>query len=46
MAESKYTNEDLKIMQAWDLSRKTQVTQTRILEWYVKNDNQVYILFP
>ena len=29
-----YTHEDLKIMQAWPLERKIQVTQTRILEWY------------
>lgn len=27
-----YTHEDLKIMQAWPLERKIQVTQTRILE--------------
>lgn len=32
--DKKYTNEDLKIMQAWDLQKKIQVSQTRILEWY------------
>ena len=28
---TKYTAEDLKIMQAWSLERKIQVTQTRII---------------
>lgn len=31
---SAYTREDLKIMQAWPLERKIQVTQAKILEWY------------
>lgn len=34
--ENKYTNEDLKTMQAWSLQRKIQVTQLRIMEWYEK----------
>lgn len=40
-----YTNEDLLIMQKWSLQRKIQVTQTRILEWYTKNNNLVYVSF-
>lgn len=45
MNENKYTNDDLKIMQSWSLSRKIQVTQTRIIEWYQKNDGKVYVSF-
>ena len=45
MEENKYTSEDLKIMQSWDLQRKIQVTQTRIIEWYEKNNGQVYVSF-
>ncbi len=43
--DKKYTTEDLKIMQNWSLERKTQVTQTRILEWYQHYDNNVYVSF-
>lgn len=43
--ETKYTVEDLKIMQAWSLERKIQVTQTRIIEWYEKNKGKVYVSF-
>jgi 3'-phosphoadenosine 5'-phosphosulfate sulfotransferase (PAPS reductase)/FAD synthetase len=45
MAENKYTNEDLKTMQAWSLQRKIQVTQTRIMEWYMKHNGKVYVSF-
>ena len=45
MQETKYTNEDLKIMQAWPLERKIQVTQTRIMEWYQHYDGNVYVSF-
>ena len=45
MTENKQTTEDLKIMQNWSLERKIQVTQTRILEWYLKYDGQVYVAF-
>lgn len=45
MIENKYTTADLKAMQAWSLERKIQVTQTRIIEWYIKNDGQVYVSF-
>lgn len=45
LSENKHTKEDLKIMQAWSLDRKIQVTQTRILEWYRKWDGQCYVSF-
>lgn len=43
--ENKYTVADLQAMQAWPLSRKIQVTQTRIIEWCIKNNGQVYVSF-
>ena len=43
--ENKYTVEDLRIMQSWSLQRKIQVTQTRIIEWYEKNNGRVYVSF-
>lgn len=45
MGENKYTGKDLEIMQSWSLERKIQVTQTRIIEWYQKNDGKVYVSF-
>lgn len=45
LSENKHSKEDLKIMQAWSLDRKIQVTQTRILEWYRKWDGQCYVSF-
>lgn len=45
MSENKYTSKDLKIMQSWPLERKIQVTQTRIIEWYQKNDGKVHVAF-
>lgn len=45
MRDNKYTPEDLKIMQSWPLERKIQVTQTRTIEWYQRNDGKVYISF-
>jgi len=35
---SAYTRKDLSIMQAWPLERKIRVTQTKIVEWYYRND--------
>jgi len=32
-------------MQSWDLDRKVRVTQTRIIEWLLRYDNQVYVGF-
>lgn len=43
--ENKYTIADLKAMQAWSFERKVAVTQTRIIEWYIKNNGQVYVSF-
>lgn len=45
MSDNKYTSEDLRIMQSWPLERKIQVTQTRIIEWYQKNNGKVYVSF-
>ena len=45
MPERKYTQEDLKTMQAWSLERKIQVTQTRLIEWYQKFQGKVYVSF-
>lgn len=44
-SENKHTNEDLKIMQSWDLDRKIQVTKTRLIEWYTKWDGKCYVSF-
>lgn len=43
--QNKQTAEDLRIMQSWSLQRKIQVTQTRILEWYLHYKGQAYISF-
>lgn len=43
--ETKHTIEDLRAMQSWDLNRKIMVTQTRIMEWYMRFNGQVYISF-
>jgi 3'-phosphoadenosine 5'-phosphosulfate sulfotransferase (PAPS reductase)/FAD synthetase len=45
LSESKYTAADLKEMQSWSLDRKIQVTQTRILEYGLKLDKQIYVSF-
>lgn len=44
-SEYKYTNDDLKALQALPLNRKIQITQTRIIEWYQKWGGKVYISF-
>ena len=41
----KYTKEDLKKMQSWSLERKIQVTQTRIIEWYLHWEGKVCVSF-
>lgn len=45
MIENKYTPADLHAMQSWSLERKIQVTQTRIIEWYIKHQGLVYVSF-
>ena len=42
---SVYTREDLKIMQAWPLERKIQVTQAKILEWYYHYGGKVAVSY-
>lgn len=42
--KSKYTNNDLKIMQSWDLQHKIQVSKARIIEFSEKFDNKIYDL--
>ena len=32
-------------MQFWSLDRKIMVTQAKIMEWYIKNNGQVYVSF-
>lgn len=45
MVGVKFTNEDLKIMQSWSLEQKIMRTQTRIMEYCMRYDNQVYVSF-
>ena len=45
MPENKYTMNDLAGMRAWPLSRKIQVTQTRLMEWKMKFNGKIYISF-
>lgn len=40
----KYTLQDLKEMQSWDLDRKIAVSLTRIAEFYNVYPNKIYIL--
>jgi 3'-phosphoadenosine 5'-phosphosulfate sulfotransferase (PAPS reductase)/FAD synthetase len=40
-----YTLQELNVMQAWPLARKIQVTQTRILEWYLHYNGKVSVSF-
>jgi 3'-phosphoadenosine 5'-phosphosulfate sulfotransferase (PAPS reductase)/FAD synthetase len=45
MKEQRHTADDLKAMQAWPLSRKIMVTQTRIMEWYTRFDGKCAVNF-
>lgn len=45
MSETKHTKEDLKTMQSWSLAQKIMVTQTKIIEWYMRYKGQVYVSF-
>ena len=42
---SVYTRQDLSIMQAWPLERKIQVTQAKIIEWYLHYGGMVAVSF-
>lgn len=39
------TMEELKELQSQTLERKIQITQTRIMEWYIRYKGQVYVSF-
>lgn len=42
--KNKFTNDDLKTMQSWDLDRKIATSQTRIIEFCRKYDDKIYVL--
>lgn len=42
--KSKFTNNDLKAMQNWDLDRKIATSLTRIAEFYAKYPHKIYVL--
>lgn len=42
--KSKFTNDDLKVMQSWDLDRKIATSLTRIAEFYAKYPHKIYVL--
>lgn len=42
--KSKFTNDDLKVMQSWDLDRKIATSLTRIAEFYAKYSHKIYVL--
>lgn len=43
--ENKYTLDDLKELQTQPWARKVLIAQTRIMEWYYRNDGRVFISF-
>lgn len=43
--DNKHTLQDLKEMQSWDLERKIQVSQARILEYGLKLNKQIFVSF-
>ena len=45
MSENKYTATDLKEMQKWPLEQKIQVAQTRILEYGIRFNEQIFVAF-
>lgn len=42
--KNKFTNDDLKTMQSWDLDRKIVTSQTRIIEFCRKFYDKIYVL--
>ncbi len=42
---NKFSNDDLKEMQGWDLSRKIQTSKAKIIEFAEKFDDKIYVLF-
>ena len=45
MSDNKHTKEDLKALQALSLEQKIKITQTRIIEWYLRYEGKVYVSF-
>lgn len=45
MYENKMTLDDLRRLQGLPLGNKILITQTRIMEWYMRNDGKVYVSF-
>jgi len=43
--KSKFTNDDLKTMQNWNLDRKIATSLTRIAEFYAKYPHEIYVSF-
>lgn len=43
--KSKFTNDDLKTMQSWNLDRKIATSLTRIAEFYAKYPHKIYVSF-
>lgn len=44
-SDNKFTNDDLKTMQSWDLDHKIAVSLTRIAEFYDKFPHKIYVSF-
>lgn len=44
--KAKYTNQDLIELQKLSLDDKIALSKTRILEFYRKFPNKIYVLFP
>ncbi len=42
--QKRFTNEDLKVMQNWDLDHKIEVSLTKIAEFYAKFPLKIYVL--
>lgn len=44
-SQAKFTNDDLKKLQALNLEEKIQISKARIIEWYEAYNGQVYVSF-
>ena len=44
-SQAKFTNDDLKKLQALSLEEKIQISKARIIEWYEAYNGQVYVSF-
>lgn len=43
--DNKHTLQDLETLQSYDLNRKIQISLTRIMEWYTRNEGKCYVSF-